>query len=138
MQNSVISFGDEDQTTEDIHQMAHGKLSAFDQHSVSWTSYSKRLGYYFTSNVITNNTTKKSILLSCSGTATYDLLKNLLQPDSPNDKTYDELDKVLFDYFNPKSGTSVHRFKFNTRVRETGESVASYVAALNTVIMELN
>ena len=132
--NSVISFGDEDQTIEDIHQMAHGKLSTFDQHSESWISYSERLGYYFTANDITNDTKKKSILLSCSGAATYDLLKNLLQPDSPNDKTYDELVKIFSDYFNPKPSTSVHRFKFNTRVRETGESVASFVAALKSLV----
>ena len=54
---------------------------------------------------------KKSILLSCSGTAIYDLLKNLLQP---NDKSYDELVKVLSDYFNPKPSTIVERFKLNT------------------------
>ena len=132
---SVISFGDEGQRVEDTftYQMAHGKLSTFDQHSESWTSYSERLGYYFTANDITDETKKKSILLSCSGAATYDLLKNLLQPTCPNDKSYDELVKVLSDYFNPKPSTIVQRYKFNTRVRESGESVASYVAALKSL-----
>ena len=113
--------------------MAHEKLSVFDQHSKSWTLYSERLGYYFTANDITNERKKKSILLSCSGAATYDLLKNLLQPTSLNDKSYDELVKVLSDYFNPKPSTIVQRFKFNTRVRESGESVAIYVAALKSL-----
>ena len=113
--------------------MAHGKLSTFDQHSESWTSYSERLGYYFTANDITDETKKKSILLSCSGAAVYDLLKNLLQPTCPNDKSYDELVKVLSDYFNPKPSTIVQRYKFNTHVRESGESVASYVAALKSL-----
>ena len=98
--------------------MAHGKLSTFDQHSESWTSYSERLRYYFTANNITDKPKKKSILLSCSGAATYDLLKDPLQPTCPNDKSYDELMKVLSDYFNPKPSTIVQHYKLNTRVRE--------------------
>ena len=118
---SVISFGDEGQRVEDTFtcQMAHGKLSTFDQHSESWASYSERLGCYFTANDITDETKKKSILLSCSGAATYDLLKNLLQSTCPNDKSYDELVKVLSDYFNPKPSTIVQHYKINTRVRES-------------------
>ena len=100
--------------------------------SIAWTSYSERLGYYFTANDITDETKKKSILLSWSGAATYNLLKNLLQPTSLNDKFYDELVKVLSDYINLKLSTIVQRFKFNTRVRESGESVSSYVAALKS------
>ena len=113
--------------------MARGKLSVFDQHRESWTSYSERLGYYFTANDITDETKKESILLSCSGAATYNLLKNLLQPTSLNDKSYDELVKVLSDYFNPKPSTIVQCFRFNTRVRESRESVGSYVAALKSL-----
>ena len=75
--------------------------------SESWTSYSERLGYYFTANDITDETKKKSILLLCSGAATYDILKNLLQPTCLNDKSYDELVKVLSNYFNPKPSTIV-------------------------------
>ena len=97
--------------------MAHGKLSIFNRHSKSWTSYSEILGYYFMANDITDETKKKSILLSCSGAATYDLLKYLLQPTSLNDKSYDELVKVLSDYFNPKPSIIVQCFKFNTCVR---------------------
>ena len=101
--------------------------------SESWTSYSERLGYYFTANDITDETKKKSILLLCSGAATYDILKNLLQPTCLNDKSYDELVKVLSNYFNPKPSTIVQSYKFNTCVRESGESVASYVAALKSL-----
>ena len=109
------------------------ETSTFDQHSESWTSYFERLGYYFTANNITDETKKKSILLSCSGAATYDLFKNLLQPTCLNDKSYDELVKVLSDYFNPRPSTIVQRYKFNTCVRESGESVASYMAALKSL-----
>ena len=72
-------------------------------------------------------------MLSCSGAATYDLFKNLLQPTCLNDKSYDELVKVLSDYFNPRPSTIVQRYKFNTCVRESGESVASYMAALKSL-----
>ena len=132
---SVISFGNEGQTVEETfaYQMAHGKHSTFDQHSKLWTSYSERLGYHFMANDVTDETKKKSILLSCSGAATYNLLENLLQPTCPNDKSYDELVKVLSNYFNPKPSTIVQHFKFNTHVRESGESVASYVVPLKSL-----
>ena len=58
-------------------------------------------------------------------------IEESLVPTNLNDKSYDELVIVLCDYFNPKPSTIVQCFKFNTRVRESGESVSSYVAALN-------
>ena len=90
--------------------MSHGKLSVFDQHSESWTSYSKRLGYYFMANDITDETKKKSTLLSCSGAAIYLRFIEESPATSLNDKSYDELVKVLSDYFNPKLSTIVQRF----------------------------
>ena len=89
----------------------------------------RKTGTLLTANDITDEK-KKSILLLYCGAATYNLLKNLLQPTSLNDKSYNELVKVLSNYFNPKPSTIVQRFKFNTSVRESGEYVASYVAAL--------
>ena len=61
-------------------------------------------------------------------------MKNLLQSTSLNDKSYDELVKVLSNYFNPKPSTIVQHLKFNTRVRESGDSVVSYIAALKILV----
>ena len=108
----------------------HGKISSFNPGHEPWTSYAERLGYYFAANDIVNEAKKKAILLTVCGPTTYQLLKSLLQPISPADKTYSELLDVLSNHFNPTPSPIVQRFKFNSRVRQSGESVATYVAEL--------
>ena len=56
-------------------------------------------------------------------------MKNLLQTEKLADKRYDELIAVL----EPKQSVIVQRYKFNTRVRLSVESVAAYVAALKSI-----
>ena len=53
-----------------------------------------------------------------------------MTPNKPNDKTFDELIEVLRKHYSPKPNIIVCRFRFNTSVRNKGESVASYVARL--------
>ena len=44
--------------------------------------------------------------------------------------------KCLKAQFNPKQGVAVHRYKFNSRVRQRGESVASFVAELRHLAID--
>ena len=60
-------------------------------------------------------------------------MKNLLQPEKLADKRYDELIAVLENHYEPKQSVIVQRYKFNTRVHLSGESVAAYVAALKSI-----
>ena len=48
-------------------------------------------------------------------------------------KRYNELIVVLENHCEPKQSVLVQRYKFNTRVRLSGESVAAYVAALKSI-----
>lgn len=79
----------------------HGKISYFNSNQESWSSYTERLGYYFTANDVQDDDKKKAILLTVCGPATFELLKSLLQPSTTNDKTYSEIIKVLSDHFSP-------------------------------------
>ncbi len=54
----------------------------------------------------------------------------MLCPEKPGDKTYNELVSVLKSHYNPKPSEIVQRFKFNSRTRKDGETVADYVAEL--------
>ena len=56
-----------------------------------------------------------------------------LQPEKQVDRRYDELITVLENHYEPKQSVIVQRYKFNTRVRLSGESVAAYVAALKSI-----
>ena len=64
------------------------------------------------------------------GPSTFQLLKNLLQPNTPESKTYTDLVDLLKNHFNPTPSVIMQRFKFNTRTRKDTESVATYVAEL--------
>ena len=51
-----------------------------------------------------------------------------MSPSKPGDKMYAALVEALSQHFKPKPSEIVERFKFNNRVREPGESVATHVA----------
>ena len=64
---------------------------------------------------------------SSIGPAPYKLLRSLLSPEKPNDKTFAELADLLG---RPPPSEIMQRFRFNSRTRSAGESVAVYVADL--------
>ena len=64
------------------------------------------------------------------GQSTFKLLKNLLQPNTPESKSYTDLVDLLSTHFNPIPSVIIQHFKFNTRTRKDNESVATYVAEL--------
>nr|XP_054599801.1 uncharacterized protein LOC129164288 [Nothobranchius furzeri] len=107
-----------------------GSVSPFDGDLQSWEEYSEMLDFFFEANEITDTDKKKAVLLSGVGPATYSLLRNLLSPEAPKDKTYVQLTQTLRLHFSPKPSEIVQRFKFNSQVRRHEESVADYVAEL--------
>lgn len=111
----------------------HGKIGQFQPSIKSWESYSERLSFYFSANGITTATKKHSILLTVCGPATFQLLRSLVQPAKLDDTTYDTLTGLLKKHYDPAPSAIVQRYKFHTRVRETTESVATYVAELKAL-----
>lgn len=107
-----------------------GTVSPFDGETQLWEEYSEMLEFFFQANEITDADKKKAVLLSGVGAATYSLLRSLLCPMTPGEKTYGELINVLKAHYNPKPSEIVQRFKFNSRTRKNGETVADYVAEL--------
>ena len=69
-------------------------------------------------------------MLSVCGAATYKVICIVVAPQKPNELEYSALVKKIQEYFVPKLSIIIERFKFNTRVRQQGESVATYVAQL--------
>ena len=69
-------------------------------------------------------------MLSSCGAGTYSLLRNLVAPAKPSDKSYDELVRVMNEHQNPKPSVIVERYKFNKRDRQPGESIPFYVTEL--------
>ena len=114
---------------------AHGQMTSFDSSKETWSSYSERLDFYLTANKITDAKVKRAVFVTVIGARTYGLLKSLLQPKSPTDDdiTLQRMKDVLAAHFNPKPSPITQRYKFHTRERHEGESVATYVAELRAL-----
>ena len=93
------------------------------------TSYTERLQQYFTANDVAEKK-QKAILLSACGVATHCFIKSLMAPVNPAEKSFAQLVKLVGDHHSPKPSVIVERFRFNTRTRQQGESVANFIAKL--------
>ena len=66
-----------------------GKLEEFDMATgKDWIQYIERMEYYFQANKITEGDTKKAILISVIAEKAYKLMRSLVSPAKPNDKSF--------------------------------------------------
>ena len=110
-----------------------GKIDEFNSDLEEWPQYVERLGHFFEANGITgadNATKRRSTFLSVIGPGPYKLLRSLLTPDKPSDKTFEELTALLAKHYSPPPSEVIQRYRFNSRSRNDGESIAAYVADL--------
>ena len=110
-----------------------GKIEEFREGKEEWLQYIERLEHYFVANDVTTAARKQAVLLTVIGPDAYKLLRNLVAPAKPGDKSYDELVRCMNEHHNPVPSEIVQRFKFNSRYREEGETVAQYIAALRSL-----
>ena len=87
-----------------------GQVNEFDPQVDDWTHYVERLDYYFVANDITNAEKKRAVLLSVVGATTYRLLRNLIAPAKPDEKTYKELVDAVKGHYCPKPSETVQRY----------------------------
>ena len=94
-----------------------GKIEEFDSSHEDWPQYMERLGYFFDANGIESAEKKRAVLLTLIGATTYKLLRSLVAPSKPGEKTYQELIAALTAHFSPTPSPIVCRFKFHSRCR---------------------
>ena len=68
--------------------------------------------------------------VSACGPATYQLIRNLVSPAKPTDKTFAELVSLVQEHQQPTPSFIVQRYHFNTRVQRQGESISEFIAQL--------
>ncbi|MCY3927857.1 MAG: retroviral-like aspartic protease family protein [Acidobacteria bacterium] len=107
-----------------------GNVSEFSSTQETWTAYVERLGQYLTANKIEDADQQRAVLLSVCGAATYRLIRNLVSPKKPTELKFSEIVEIVQKHHDPKPSVIVQRYRFNSRNRRTGESVATYVAEL--------
>ena len=111
----------------------HGAVSTFDPNMEDWTTYTERMKHYFVANDVTDADKKRSILLSACGPATFKVIRNLVEEGKLDTTPYDDIVKLVKNYYDPPPSVTMQRYKFNTRARSASESVADYVAALREI-----
>ena len=92
----------------------------------NWQQYLEWLQFFLEVNGVTNASKKRATFLSVVEPMTFQLLRSLIAPANPSDKTFEELTEVLKTHFNPEPSEIVERYKFHTRIRRLGESIATY------------
>ena len=110
-----------------------GKIDEYDADKEDWQQYVERLEHFFIANSITTAEKKLAVLVSVVGATTYRLLRNLCTPDKPGDKTYEELVQKLTVHYKPTPSETMERFKFHSRFRKQGESVATFISQLRAL-----
>ena len=101
----------------------HGTIGECDHYKEDWVSYCERLEHYFAANDV-DDAGKRAILLSVCGATTYQLIRNLVAPAKPVDKSFSELVTLVKDHQTPSPSVTVQQFNFNSRSQKDGETVA--------------
>ncbi len=107
-----------------------GSMEAFSPEKESIECYVERLEQYLLANEIDDADIRKATLLTVLGATVYAVLRNLLSPNPPSTKTYDELVETLKAYYSPKPLVIGERYRFWKRDQEPGETVATYIVVM--------
>ena len=94
--------------------------------------------YYFQANKITEGDTKWAVLISTMGEKAYKLMHSLISPAKPKDKSFGQLVEAMRGHFCPLPSEIVQHYKFNSRIRQYGESVAVYMSELRALAQYCN
>lgn len=107
-----------------------GNVGPYDSDSEDWTCYCERLEQFFVANDINDEDKRRAVLLSVCGSSVYQLVRNLLAPVKPSQKSFTELVQLVRNHFCPSPSVTVHRYNFNSRVQKEDETVSQFVAEL--------
>ena len=106
-----------------------GKIESFDDTKENWETYVERVEQFFLANDVDDDH-KVPTLLSLIGRKTYTLLRDLLAPEKPATKSFQQIVTTLKEHLSPKPLEIAERFRFYKRNQHEGESILSYVDEL--------
>ena len=106
-----------------------GSIAPYSQED-DWLQYVEQVKFYLQANGVQSAEKKRATFLTVVGPTTFKLLRSLIVPETPADKTFEQLVEILTKYFSPPPSEIVQRFKFHSRFRRPGESVATFVSEL--------
>ena len=117
---------------EDMATGRHGKISDFRPGIDGVEDYNERFLLYCVANDISTDGDKgKAVFLTCIGATMYNLLKNLIRPQKPQDLSLDEMLEALQKHYQPRIVVIAERYRFYKGQQREGESIAVYQSELH-------
>ncbi len=107
-------------------------ISKFDENEESFDSYIERFTAYLDTQNISDDK-RGRVLISSLPAKFYNLLKSLLSPKLPSEKSFDELKDILAKHLNPKPLIIPSRHAFLNRKQAEGESIRAFIAELRSL-----
>ena len=116
---------------------AIGKIESFDETQEKWETYVEWVEQFFLAINI-NEDHQVPTLLSLISSKTYTWLRDLLTPDKPATKSFQEIVMTLQQLLSPKPLEIAEHFRFYTWTQREGETVLTYVADLKKLATHCN
>ena len=111
-----------------------GKIESFDSTQETFPRYVRRVKNFFSANSVAADK-QKYVFLNSLGRQHYNLLANILSPEEPEQKTFDELVDVLTKHFQPPTSVISGRYSLHSLCQEPDESIADFVVSLKKLII---
>ena len=115
-------------TTGPVHGIV-GSLEPFHPNTDMVAAYVERAELYMDANG-TPEAKRVATFLNGVGKTTYAIIRNLMIPEKPAEKSLKDIIAVMEKHFEPKPLVISERFKFNKRMQLPSETVSEYVAEL--------
>ena len=106
-----------------------GQMQEFIPANETVTAYLERFQLFVEANAIEDDK-RVPTLLTVIGSVHCTLLRGLVSPQLPKEKTYDELVEILKKHFDPEPIIIAERFHFYRRNQGQSESISDYLANL--------
>ncbi|XP_042150116.1 uncharacterized protein LOC121838113 [Ixodes scapularis] len=114
-----------------------GRLDEYDPKIQDFESYLERFEFFVSANEIAA-ARKLAVFLTLIGAEAYEVLKNLVVPALPGQKTYEEVKTLLKNHYSPKTSVIAERCKFNRRIQLDHESVEDFIIELKHLARKCN
>ena len=110
-----------------ISMAVFGTIEQFHIKCDEFGEYLERVEQYFVAN---DDKRKVAIFITAIGKDTYGILRSLLSPAKPHEKTNKEISEALLKHLNPKPIIIAERFKFYERKQRDNENVCDFIAGI--------
>ncbi|XP_077498609.1 uncharacterized protein LOC144109684 [Amblyomma americanum] len=114
-----------------------GRIDEYDPKVQNFDPYLERFEHFVSANEV-SEAKKLSVFLTVLGAEAYEVLKNLVVPALPGEKTFAEIKILPKNHYSPQTSVIAERCRFNRRVQLEQESVEDFVLELKHLARKCN